>query len=131
MMIKCKDDAAYKMLLEEMKTIASDDFYQYFLKNWDDCKQTWVQNYRSKCKTSFVNTNNFIEAWNRLAKRKLTSTNHLSKCIEILLELLEYHLSQQRMYIQKNEKISNNSRARQSKFITSLGTKCNSKAIEK
>ena len=37
----------YQHELTQLKSIANDEFIEYFLKNWDGCKEMWVQHFRN------------------------------------------------------------------------------------
>ena len=105
-------------------------FTIFFTKNWDNCKDMWVRHFRNNFKIFSTNTNNFLEAWNRLAKRSLDPNDHLAACLIKLCKIVDDHDFKQALYAHENLKITNHSRARNSNFIVQAQLFCNSKSIE-
>ncbi|CAF1023307.1 unnamed protein product [Brachionus calyciflorus] len=73
----------------KLKNNTSDEFNKYFEKNWLNCKQMWMKFYRSNLSNFDTDTNNHIESFHALVKKRLSRTKHLSESIESLIHLTE------------------------------------------
>ena len=63
-------------------------FYNYFVDNWLNCTEMWMQFYRQDLTIFATNTNNHKEAFNRRIKRSIKSHMHLSECITELIAII-------------------------------------------
>ena len=88
--IYCNDLSKYEEYKKQIKNI-SVNFYEYFLKNWDNCKEMWMHYYRSELPIRATHTNNHIESFNRKLKRRLKRTMHFSECFKELLLTTDEH----------------------------------------
>ena len=68
----------YKKQINEI----SSKFYEYYLKNWDNCKEIWMHYYRSELPIRATHTDNHIESFNRKIKRRAKSTMHFTDSVE-------------------------------------------------
>ena len=128
-LVYCKDDLQYLQILKKLKEITTDKFYEYFIKNWDNCKDMWVQFYRRFLKLQGTHTNNYIEAFNRLAKRIIDANFHISKTIEILNKIIDEFEMKQNLLIIENMKVSTDLRVRNSTFMNKIEEICNRMSI--
>jgi transposase-like protein len=57
-------------------------FYEYFIQNWDNCKETRMHYYRAELPIRATHTNNHIESFNRKIKRRIKRNLHFTKASE-------------------------------------------------
>ena len=87
----------------ENKNKSIDNFIVYFNKNWYECKDMWVYCYRRALTIGNNNTNNRVESMNRLLKKFIKYKSKMSKCLQGILNFLNY-LNEEMSLKQWNEK---------------------------
>lgn len=88
-LIHCHSREEYSNNLAELKRVASDKsqkFYDYFIKNWDSCKEMWAHSYRQDVQTLGNNTNR-LESHNHKLKGYLRPGMRL---VDAVLELTKF-----------------------------------------
>lgn len=81
----------YEQLKLQMEPY-SKQFYDYFIKNWDNCQEMWMHLYRRNMATRGTNTNNHIESFNRTIKRPIIFKMHITDSIkELMFTTMELH----------------------------------------
>ena len=76
------------------------------MKNWRNCEDMWIQLYRKDLAILATQTNNHIESFNRVIKRRIRANMHLSETIKELNEMLDEYVHKQAKYLYKNLKSS-------------------------
>ena len=91
-----KDDYAANLAL--LKAHAPSNFTEYFLANWDNCKDMWVSYERNLCNNFDNHTTNRLESYHQKLKRILERRKGLVEVIKAVTllsstkELLNDHL---------------------------------------
>ena len=61
-MIYCDNEDEYQHELTQLNIVANKEFTKYFIKNWDGCKEMWVQYFRNKMEIfgESINFNKYV-----------------------------------------------------------------------
>ena len=84
-LVHAKDENEYIKLRQEVFDATNDEFKQYFLNNWDNCKNMWVTFKRDAYVHLGNTTNNRLECHNQKLKDLTSRTSSLSEMFENVL----------------------------------------------
>lgn len=80
-MVYASDTVEYDAAFETLRECNCDEFFRYFVDNWNNCKMLWYLAFRKDLLTLGNHTNNRIENFNRQLKRMLLPNLHLSEAL--------------------------------------------------
>ena len=83
--VHAKSEAEYERMRQELLDVTNQAFKQYFLNNWDSCREKWVTYLRDE-NVHFANTtNNRLECHNHKLKDVTTRSMSISEMFESVL----------------------------------------------
>ncbi|XP_063215902.1 uncharacterized protein LOC134527287 [Bacillus rossius redtenbacheri] len=128
---------SYNTNFQVLLNVAPSEFMQYYIINWDKCKELWVFAFRRKELTLGNNTNNRLESHNQKLKQYLKSSMHLPEAVKALcdfIRVLEVNFSQEAFKEMKthiNKNFSDNIHLQISSHCTVEATKLICRQLEK
>ena len=88
-LIYARSEHDFNNIVHDLETLSPKSFYDYFLKNWMNCKNLWAHFARRHLPTFGNNTNNRIESHNQKLKQYIRPQAHLDEAITELVNYIQ------------------------------------------
>ena len=92
-------EGTYKECRKSLQEVAPETYWNYFVSNWDSCKEKWAYYITKTTQNYDTLTTNFVESRHNVLKHTLKPLDSLAECLK---KVISCQLGQEAAALQKN-----------------------------